>query len=182
MNQTESPSVHGAISGLVFPKSDAPKGLTARKECEVACVDLVSRLENWLVKARELDHDDLIDQSGKLGQSMIEILSTFSDNFLTGKAAAQVDEEIARAITTSLAYGEILSTRPLKNALLRTFWKVEESKEIMDYHEKLGETLVRASVVTCYHAVALLGVNTGFGKVIDQSTIEFVNDFKAFWS
>ena len=54
-------------------------------------------------------------------------------------------------------------------------------QEITTAHAKLGEALVRGCAATFYHAVMLIGLNTEFGKEIDQSTVVYVNELQQSW-
>ena len=182
MNQTEFPSLNDAVEGFVFQKQVVCDAINVdHRALEVSCVNLISKLENLLAKARELPSDDFVDESADIARGLLEMLSEFGTEYLTGSAAKQAKEEIDRARTFSHTYDEVLKTRPLTNAFLRTFWKVKESQEITTAHKQLGEALVRGCAATFYHAVMLIGLNTDFGKEIDQSTVVYVNELQQTW-
>lgn len=182
MNQTEIPSLNPAISGFVFNHQKTSSIVDIdRKALEVSCVNLICKLENVLAKAMEQPKDDFVDESAAIGRSMIEALAIFCGDFLSGESAEQIHAELERALTLTVAYQGVLKARPLTNALLRTFWHIEEKKEIKEAHAKLGEALVRACAATLYQAVMLIGMETAFGKEIDQSTAVYVNELQQFW-
>ena len=184
MNKTRLPAMADAVEGLKFSTTIEPvKNDPELKLREIACVDFVCKLENWLAKASSMDHDDFIDDSSELGVALTDTLMTFCNDHLSGEAAEHVTKECAKASTVALAYREVLKTRPLSNALLRTFfWKVEESEDITKHHARLGESLIRACSATCYYAVlAIGGVDSKFGQEIDSSSFDFINDFKRQW-
>ena len=185
MNQTEFPSLaaNDAVAGFVFQQQEAGETKKVdRKTLEVSCVDLICKLENLLAKAKEMPKDDFIDESAIVGRKMLEHLSAFGDKFFVGNAAEQAKEEIGRAMTYSHLFDEVLKTRSLTNIVIRTFWNVKESDEILSSHAQLGEALIRGCAATLYHAIMLLGVHTDLGKEIDQSTIVFVTELKQSWN
>ena len=184
MNQTNHPSLatNAAAAGIVFHKQEPGEANAVdQKALEASCVDLICKLENIFAKAKEMPKVDFVDESATTARKMLELLLGFCDKFLTGKADAQAREEINRAMTVSHTYDEVLKTRSLGNAILRTFWKVEESKEIQESHSQLGEALIRACAATLYHAIILIGFDTDLGKQIDQSTVVFVSELKQSW-
>ncbi len=158
MNQTEYPSLaaNDAVAGFVFQQHEAIDSISVdRKKLEKSYVDLISKLENLLTKAKALSKVDFVDESATFGRKMLESLQKFCDEFLTGQAAAQAREEIDRAMTISYTYDEVLKTRSLTNAILRTFWKVDEIQEIQSSHAQLGQapdTRLRGHAVPCHHA------------------------------
>ena len=183
MNQPQTPSLNNAVEGFVFAKPDESNSINIDyKVLEISCINLISKLENCLAKARELPKDEFIDESGEIGGRMLETLNSFCNEFMTGATAQQVREEIERTQLIVDTYGEVLKTRPLSNALIRTFWTIDESDDIQASHKKLGEGLVRACAVAFYHAVILVGLDTEFGLEIDQSTVVFVNELKQSWN
>lgn len=182
MNPTEFPSLNKAVSDFVFQENESREVDIDHKALEIACIDLISKLENLMAKAREMPRDDFIDEAGSIATKMINRLSTFGNDFFQGNAAAQAREENARALTFCHAYDEVLKTRPLSNAIIRTFWNVDEIEEIKIAHAQLGEAMVRACAATFYHAVMLVGLENAFGQQIDQSTVVFVNELKQHWN
>jgi hypothetical protein len=182
MNQTDYPSLGNAVAGVVFHKQPpSVKSQVDEKAREIACIDLTSKLENIVAKTNEMATDDFIDESAVIGRKIIEALSSFIGQFLEGKAAQQANEEIDRAKTFCLTYDEVLNTRSFGKAILRTFWKIEESDAIKDAHGQLGTALTRACAVTFYHAVVLFGDDSKPGELIDQSALVFVNELKRIW-
>jgi hypothetical protein len=183
MNETDHPSLGNAVDGFVFHKQDFPlKSKVEQQAFEVACIDLISKLENLVAKANGLAKDDFVDESSDIGRKILERLSTFANEFLDGKAAVQAKEEIDRATTICYTYDEVLKTRSLAKAILRTFWKIEESDEIKESHAQLGEALTRCCATTFYHAVVRIGNNSEAGKLIDQSTLVFVKELQTAWN
>lgn len=184
MNQTEYPSLatNDAVAGFVFQNQEPSQAIQVdRKALERACVDLICKLDNMLVKAKEMSKVDFVDESATVARNMLELLQEFSDEFLVGRVADQAQQEISRAMTVSHTYDEVLKTRPLKNALLRTFWKAEEIQEIQAARSQLGQSLIRSCAATLYHGIMLVGFDTEAGKQIDQSTVVFVNELKKSW-
>lgn len=185
MNQTELPSLvaNDAVAGFVFQQQDSEATANVdRKALEVACVDLISQLENMLSKAKAMQKVDFVDESATVGREMLERMLAFSGKFFAGSAAAQTNEEIDRAMSFSHTYDEVLKTRSIITTAIRTFWNIDESDEINSAHAQLGESLIRACAATLYHAIMLLGINTELGKEIDQSTVVFVTELKQSWN
>ena len=112
---------------------------------------------------------------------MLEALTNFSSNHLDGKAKEQSDSVIGVCQTNCETFEEVLSTRPLTNTLMRTFWKADESPEIEKAREQLGDSLSRACAATLYHAVLRVGMESPFGQEIDSSAAVFVNELKQAW-
>ena len=184
MNQTEFPSLaaNEAVAGFVFQQQDAGAANNVdRGSLEVACIDMISKLENLLARAKAMQHVDFIDESSDVGREMLEQLSAFSDKFFVGNAAAQAKEEIEKGMMYSHNFDEVLKTRSLIKTAIRTFWNVEESDEILAAHLQLGGSLIRACAATLYHAIMLLDIQTELGKEIDQSTVVFVTELKQSW-
>jgi hypothetical protein len=185
MNQTDYPSLAATdtVAGFVYREQEVsvPANID-RKTLESSCVDLICKLENQLSKAKDMQRVDYIDESATIGRSMLELLLRFTDEFLTGKAAEQAQEEIARASTFSHTYDEVLKSRSLKESILRTFWKADDSQDVRNAHKQLGEALIRACAATFYHAVMLVGIETEQGKQIDQSTVVFVHELQESWN
>ncbi len=142
----------------------------------------LATLENCLAKARELPRHEFVDASSEIGERMLQILKSFCKEHMTGASAEQVNAEIEQTQQMVNAFGEILKTRPLNDTLIQAFWNVKESDDIKTSHKQLGEGLVRACVVTFYHAVMLIGVDTEFGKEIDKSTMKFLDELEQSWS
>jgi hypothetical protein len=183
MNQIEYPSLNNAETGIVFQKHTPSQPIDVDYQAlEIACVDMISKLENLLAKSNEMSKDDFIDESGLVARKMLEVLKAFGDEFLTGNAAAQAKEEIDRALTFTYTYEEVQKTRPLANAIIRAFWNIQEREEILTAHVQLGKALVRACAATCYHAIMMIGVDNQFRKDIDQSTVVFVKQLQKSWS
>lgn len=182
MIKTNIPSINQVVDGFVFQEQDLGLEINVdHKKLEIACVDLISKLENLLSKAKELEQDDFIDESGVVGRKMIETLKHFSNECLEGNGAAQAQEEISRALTYVATYEEFLKSRPLTKSLLRTFWVVSETTDILNAHSELGRALVRACAATLYHGVVMVGLDSEFGKEIDQSTVVFVEQLLESW-
>ncbi|MEM7454047.1 MAG: hypothetical protein AAF456_06795 [Planctomycetota bacterium] len=182
MSNNTEPMLSDAIEGFVFQTTETcPEAELDRTTFEVACVDLISRLENCLARATEMEKDDFVDKSGKIGRQMAGPLKTFTRQFLTGKAAEQANAEISRAVSISHTYEEVLKTRPLTNAIIRTFFNVDEVEQVRESHERLGESLVRACAATFYHAIKMVGLDSELGREIDQSSVIFVNQLKDSW-
>ena len=183
MKNSNTPTLCDVIDGLVF--QDQEPGLKIDvdyKALEISCIDLITKLDSQLAKARELEQDEFIDSSGEAAQSMIDALSEFTEHYLKGNAATQSREEIDRAAAFVDTYEEFLKARPISKKLIRTFWVVEESDEVMSAHAKLGDALVRACATTLYHAVAMVGLDSDFGREIDQSTLVFVEQLHQSWN
>ena len=183
MNPTEQPSLNNAVPGIVFQKQDPSQSIDVDYQAlEISCVDLISKLENLLTKLINQDKDDFIDESADTARKMLALLSSFSDEFLTEKAAAQAKEEIDRALTFASTYEEVLKTRPFINSVIRVFWNLKETEDILKSQAELGGALVRACATTFYHAIMLIGTDNEFGKEIDQSSVVFINELKQSWS
>ena len=183
MNQTKFPSLNGAVDGFVFREQDASEAIHVdKKALELASVDLISKLENMVSKAHQMPRVDFVDESGTIAREMLEQLNQFCGEFLMGEASAQANEEIDRALTFSHTFDEVLKTRSFANAVMRTFWKVAESQDIQQAHDKLGESLIRSCAATFYHAVMIMGLDTEFGREIDQSTVVFVKQLQEAWT
>lgn len=183
MIKTNIPSINQVVDGFMFQEQESGVAKNVdHKKLEIACVDLISKLENLLAKAKQLEQDDFIDESGVVGQKMIESLTHFSNECLEGNAAVQAQEEISRASTYVATYEEFLKSRPLTKSLLRTFWDVPETKDILNAHSELGRALVRACAATLYHGVVMVGLDSEFGKEIDRSTVVFVEELLESWA
>ena len=183
MKPTEYPSLNDAVAGLVFQESGAPRKINVDHQAlEISSIDLISKLENLLAKAREMPRDDFVDETANIAKKILFHLTAFGDEYFEGQAAEHSKDEIVRALTFTHTYEEVLKTRPLTNAIIRTFWKIDELKEIKAAHQQLGEALVRACAATFYHAVMLIGLDNPFGQQIDQSTVVFVNELKQSWN
>ncbi|MFK7769588.1 MAG: hypothetical protein AB8B55_20420 [Mariniblastus sp.] len=182
MNHVELPALSNVLVGFE-PKSQQrdKTAVLNHKELETSCIDLLSQLESIIAKARELDSDDFIDGAAPICRKVLKQVSTFTDEFLTGSAAEQANEEIGKADTHTYAYEEVLTTRSFTNAFLRSFWEVEERPEIVEAHERLGDALVRATAVSFYHVVLHAGLDSEVGQKIDQSTSTFVTQLKEVW-
>lgn len=184
MNQELHPSLatSDAIAGMVFEGPPAV-GLKAddRQDLEKDCVDLIGRLEYILANANAMSRVDFIDESATVGAEMLSALLPFCDRNLDGMAQEQAIEEITRCQTTCDTFEEVLKTRPIGNAILRAFWKADESPEIEAAREQLGESLSRACAATLYHAIMRVGFDTPIGKQIDASAVVFVNQLKESW-
>ena len=185
MNQTEYPSLAATdtVAGFVYREQvvKAPANVDQRT-LETSCVDLICKLENLLSKATGMQRVDFIDESATIARNMLDQLLRFTSDFLADKAADQAQEEIARATTFSHTYDEVLKTRSLKESILRTFWKADDSQEVLGAHKQLGEALIRACTATFYHAVMLVGIESEQGKQIDQSTVVFVHELQESWN
>ena len=185
MNQTEYPSLAATdtVAGFVYLEQEVSEPANVdRSALEASCVDLICKLENLLSKATGMQRVDFIDESANIGRSMLEQLLLFTDKFLTGTAADQAQEEIDRASTFSYTYDEVLKTRSLTESILRTFWKSDDSLEVLSAHKQLGDALIRACAATFYHAVMLVGFESEQGKQIDQSTVVFVHELQESWN
>lgn len=183
MNQNMLPSLAtcDAVTGIEF-LHQAPCGQTAdRSAFEQSCVDLIARLEYTLATAKEMPKVDYVDESATVAGDMLDVLSEFCDQYLDGKPAEQVQKEVANSRVMCETFEEVLKTRSLGNAVMRTFWKAEESKDIQEAHAQLGESIVRACAAALFHTVVLLGLDTTFGKDIDSSAVVFVNQLKQTW-
>ena len=114
MSQTEFPSLNNALAGFEFKSQDPSQSIDVDYQAlEIACVDLISKLENLLTKSNEMDRDDFIDESAGIARKMLELLTSFSNEFLSTAGVNQAREEIDRALTFADAYEEVLKTRPL---------------------------------------------------------------------
>ena len=183
MNPTEHPSLNNAVPGIVFQKQDPAQSIDVDYQAlEIASVDLISKLENLLTKSIEKEKDDFIDESADTARKMLALLTEFINEFLTGNAAAQAKEETDRALTFAHTFEEVLKTRSFINTVVRVFWNLKESEDILKSQAELGEALVRACATTFYHAIMLMGTDTEFGKEIDQSSVVFINQLQKSWS
>ena len=182
MNQSNTPALNRSIPEIEFAQAAPGKSVDVdHKALEVACIDLLSKLEILLAKAVDLDRTDFIDDSANVANGIIDQREKFAGEFLTEDAAAQTQEENSRARSYSQNYESVLKTRPLGNAIFRVFRKTEEVQQITTAHKKLGDALVRACAVTLYHAVALIGLDNAFGQEIDQSSVVFVDQMTNSW-
>ena len=183
MNQTRFPSLNNAVDGFVFCEQNVDETVDVdQKALEIASVDLISKLENMVSKAHQMPRVDFVDESGAIAREMLEQLNMFCSEFLVGEAAMQANEEIDRALTFSHTFDEVLKTRSFTNAVMRTFWKASESNDIQEAHNNLGESMVRSCAATFYHAVTMIGLDTEFGREIDQSTVVFVKQLQEAWT
>ena len=184
MNQNMCPTLatSDAIAGIVF-QNHQPSKLKEdeQQELEKACVDLLSKLEYTFATAKEMSEVDFIDESASIASDMLATLVQFSDQHLDGAAAEQVREEITVSKTMCGTFEEVLKTRSFGNAVMRTFWKADESDEIKTTREKLGKSLVRACAATLYHSIVLLGLDTTFGQELDSSAVVFVAELNETW-
>ncbi len=180
MNNTSSLSNN--VSGAESQRQQEQTPELDRDELELSCIDLIRKLENLFASAKEKASDDFIDDSADTGRKMLRKLAEFNQTYLTGSAAEQANEEVQRAMAYSHAYDEVLKSRPLTKSIVRAFWNVKESDDILASHQKLGEALTRGCAATFYHAVLLAGLDTELGKQIDQSTAVFVNELQQTWS
>lgn len=172
-----------ATQGIVFTRTEADiAGSIDEKALGFACIELIGKLENEFARAKDFQATDYVDEAASTARKMLEPLKAFSDEFLTGDAKMQANEEISKAQAVGDTYDEVLKTRPLGNALLRTFWKADEVEAIRDAHAKLGESLIRATAAALYHGIMLLGFDTPMGQEIDQSTVVFVTELNQSWS
>ena len=147
----------------------------------ISCIELIGQLENTFAKAREQSQVDFIDESATTARKMLMLLNSFANQYLSGNAARQSEEEIEKSLMCSHTFDEVLKTRPFSNALKRAFWKAEETEEIQNAHHKLGESLIRATTTTLFHAIMILGTESDLGNEIDQSSVIFVSELKQSW-
>ena len=183
MNPTEYPAVNQAVTDLIFHESESPRQIDINyKALEVSSINLISKLENLLAKAREMPRDDFVDEAAGIARKMLFNLTEFSDEYFQGGVADQSTEEIVNSLACVDAYEKVLKTRPLTNAIIRTFWQINELEAIKTAHERLGESLVRACAATFYPMVIMIGLDNPFGQQIDQSTVVFINELKQTWN
>ncbi|MDG2014140.1 MAG: hypothetical protein P8J33_11580 [Pirellulaceae bacterium] len=184
MNKSTTPRLaeNAKAAGLLLERTDAAITWSIDKATlGMSCIELIGQLENVFAKAHEQSQVDYIDESGGTARKMLALLNDFANNYLSGNAARQADEEIEKAALCSHAYDEVLKTRPFSNALMRAFWKAEETPDISAAHLKLGDNLVRATAATLYHAIMILGIDSDLGHEIDQSTVIFVTELNQSW-
>lgn len=184
MNQDVFPSLASsdAIAGIVFQNQPQTKvQADNRQELEQSCIDLISQLQYKFATAKEMTEVDFVDESATIAKDMLASLQPFCEQSLTGKAADQAREEILSCMTMCDTFEEVLKTRSFGNAVMRTFWKAEESSEIVETRKQLGQSLVRACAATLYHSIILLGLDTAFGKQIDASAVVFINELNESW-
>ena len=183
MNKTNIPSLSRADTGIQFIHQEPCRVVDVDyKALETSSIDLISKLENSLAKAREMPKDDFVDEAAVTCKQMLSYLSEFTEEYLSGDAAVQSKQEIDRASTAAYAHEEVLTTRPLAKSIIRMFWEVAESDEIESSHRQLGQAIVRSCAATFYHAVMMIGLDSEFGCEIDQSTAVFVTELKQAWS
>ncbi|MGI9516850.1 MAG: hypothetical protein ACR2NP_07400 [Pirellulaceae bacterium] len=184
MNEQNTPMLaeNAKAAGLVLARTDEDIARSVDKSAlGMACVELIGQLENVFARAREQSLTDYIDEAAETARKMLELLEGFSKAFLDGGASNQAGEEITKALMCSHAYDEVLKTRPLGNALLRAFWKADETDSIKEAHVKLGDNIIRATAATLYHAIMMLGFDSDMGGEIDQSTVVFVTELNQSW-
>ena len=185
MNEQNTPMLaeNARAAGLVLARTDEDIARSVDKSAlGMACVELIGQLENAFAKAREQSSTDYIDEAAETARRMLSMLDSFSKAFLDGSASEQAGEEISKALMCSHAYDHVLKTRPIGNALLRAFWKADETDSIKEAHVKLGDNIIRATAATLYHAIMMLGYETPMGQEIDQSTVVFVTELNQSWS
>ncbi len=174
---------NAVTSGMVFSRTEADiQRSIDQKAMGFACIELLGKLENEFARSRALPREEYIDEAATTCRDMLELLTTFCNEYLAGKGDVQARDEIARAQTLSHTFDEVRSTRPLGNALLRAFWKADETDDIKDAHSKLGNGLIRAIAATMYHAIMAIGFESPMGQEIDQSTVVFVTELNQSWS
>ncbi len=174
---------NAATAGIVFTRTEADMASEIdHKAMGFACIELIGKLENEFARAKQFPRQEYVDEAAETARKMLEPLIEFSGQYLQGDAKMQADEEISKAGAVSDTYDEVLKTRPLGNALLRTFWKADEIEAIKEAHAKLGEALIRATAAALYHAIMMLGFDTAMGQEIDQSTVVFVTELNQSWS
>ena len=147
----------------------------------ISCIELIGQLENVFAKAKEQSQVDFVDESATTARKMLTLLNTFANQYLSGNAVRQSEAEIEKSLLCSHTFDEVLKTRPFSNALKRTFWKAEETEEIKHAHQKLGESLIRATATTLFHAIMIFGTESDLGNEIDQSSVIFVSELKQSW-
>ena len=184
MNQTNLPSLASSdvVSDIEFAMPEAVERRSIdQKTLEIACVDLICKLENIFAKAKEVDKEEFVDESAATARKMLGLLIEFCNEHLKGKPQAQAQDEIEKAVTVSHSYDQVLKTRSLGKSIIRTFWSIEEPAEIKESHAQLVDALIRACAATFYHAIMSVGFESSVGQQIDQSTLVFVSELKQSW-
>ncbi len=184
MNQTNLTSLEACAAAVGIacekPAENEQPAIDANA-IEIACIDLICKLENIFAKAKQADKEQFVDESATTARKMLSSLTDFCKNFVTGKAQAQSQEIIDKAVTVSHTFDQVLKTRPVGKSILRTFWSIEESEDIKASHGQLADALIRACTAIFYHAVVMIGLDSKAGQQIEQSSMIFMAELRQSW-
>lgn len=184
MNASATPQLveNARAAGLVLVRT--PESIARSVDqtgLGMACIELIGRLENEFATACDQPTTEYIDEAAETARKMLILLETFCYEHLQEVTDTQAGREICKAYLGGYAFDEVLKTRPIGNALLRTFWKADEVNDIKEAHDKLGKNLVRAVAAALYQAIMMLGPDSRMGPEIDQSTVVFISELDQRW-
>jgi hypothetical protein len=145
----------------------------------LACVDLISQLENDFASAHAGYRGDQVDESAATSKQMIERVVNFSETHLT-----DFINELAPSITAAIAAGhehkQVVRGRSWAKTIVSVFVDKVES-DAAQTHEKLGEATVLAFSTAFNIAIQILGAESPIGEQVQQSLDVFVEEFAQSW-
>lgn len=150
-------------------------------DMEAAFFVLIRKLEIRLQEFNALSQPDFYRQSATVARATSNQLIKFVDQNLEAKAVTQVHEEFDRVFSVCRMYEQVLQSQSLTNAMFRECRKVESLAAIQSAHSQLGEALTRGCATVCYHAVVLIGSDSGVAQQIDERTVRLVQELQAVW-
>ncbi len=153
---------------------------TRQPEIELGCINLISQLEMQIASARS--RSSHVEKASDNTDRLLTVLLNFSDEFLTGEKFEKACQSIEKASFASLAHKEVLTTRSWAFALRSLFGSDACSDDsVRQTYDNLGEALLHACVSVLRQTVATVGYDSATGKMIEQSTAVFVEEFQANW-
>ena len=149
-------------------------------ELELGCINLISQLEMQVDSARSSNNH--IENAGANTDKLLTVLLDFCEEYLDESVTDGPVKQIQKASFSSLAHKEVLGSLGCDFAISNLFGKsAGTDARVKETYTKLGDDLLRACVAVLQQAVVAVGADSPTGKIIEQSTAVFVEEFKASW-
>lgn len=154
----------------------------SQAELELGCINLMSQLETQIASARGDGRGGHVENASENTDKLLSLLLVFCDDFLVGEKFDRACAAIEKASFASLSHKEVLNTRSWGFAIRNLFGTPAcKDASVRGTYDALGESLLAACVTVFREAIAMVGFESEFAEIIEQSAAVFVEEFKSAW-
>jgi hypothetical protein len=150
-------------------------------EIQLACVDLICKLESSMANARKLPRGDQVDSASTTANKILSSLTNFTNDFIRDEQAEPVRQEISKASAAAEVHRAVLKNRPWTTSLKAIFLTEQVDPSSAVTNTALRDSVLRAVGTTFIFAIDLLDPNSSMRQQVEQSSAIFLKELEEMW-
>jgi len=148
-------------------------------ELEIACIDLVCKLEHDIAVAKEGYRDDQVVESANTSERMLESLLIFAETHLQHDME-ELEASVTVAAQKVAEHRKVIKGQSWTRSLISVFYDSVDENSIAT-HSELGKAMAKVCATVFVSTIKRLGSGSNVAQQVQQSMELFVEEFTEKW-